>query len=273
MVAELYPFLTALEQNLESPWALEKHFLWGIGKDVRNAKINSTISRFDHQLQLASADDLAAYAEGLKPHLQKAMEYRVDRINTDYQNTLVVSHKIFSFAFFALIVREYDRKKVPLVASDYAVSAGIENISDLFSEVCQTANDWGIIHTPTIMQLLTSSHSRRKRYGSQSQSMPREEILKNPTAVTLLRKMVDAGKLDTNYQWKGKPTHYEMAAYAKVIADEARIGRNWPSRFADFWPEVSGNEITAKQLTRGLNEGVHSNFIGDAKKVLGLLIT
>ena len=269
MIAELYPFLADIERDLENPFHNENNPLWGKGKGARNATINATISCFDHQLQAASKDDLAAYAEGLKPHLQKAMTYTAGRIWTDYQSTIADCHKYLSFAFFSLIVREYDRKKEPFIASDYAASAGIEDFIALSSEVCHAANDWGIFHSPTIAQLLAASTQGGRSQG-ESQQRPKDAILNNATAVSLLKKMQDADKLDAFYQWKGTPTHYEIAAYAKLIADEVGIGRTWASKFADLWPIVNSKSITSRKLTRGLNEGQHSDFMGTARKVLGL---
>ena len=238
MIAELFPFLTNIERDLEGLSTRESNPLWCIGKTARNARINATITNFDRQLNAASTDDLTAYAEGLKPHLQRAMAYRAGDIWTDYQSTIADCHKHFCFAFFALILRAYDNKNLFVNARDYAASAGIEDFAALSSEVRQAANDWGIFHTPTIAELL--AEKRQGRSQGQPQPRPKDAILNNPTAVSLLKMMQDAGLLDAAYQWRdtdneGNPqrhTGYEKALFACYIDNKAVIPR-WDKAFSD----------------------------------------
>lgn len=124
----------------------------------------------------------------------------------------------------------------------------------------------GLTDKDSFLGILNASTNERRNQGQpQQKRWTKDVILNNPTAVSLLKKMQDAGLLDADYQWNGAPTKYEMGAFAKEIADEARIGRYWASTFADLWPSIE-----ARQLSRGKSEGVHSDFTGDARKVLGL---
>ena len=124
----------------------------------------------------------------------------------------------------------------------------------------------GLTDADTFRGILSASTQGGRSQGQpQQKRWTKDVILNNPTAVSLLKKMQDAGLLDADYQWNVAPTKYEMGAFAKEIADVARIGRYWASTFADLWPGIE-----ARQLSRGKSEGVHSDFTGHARKVLGL---
>ncbi len=231
MLAELFPFLTNIERDLEGLSTRESNPLWRIGKTARNARINATITNFDRQLNAASTDDLTAYAEGLKPHLQRAMAYRAGDIWTDYQSTIADCHKHFCFAFFALILRAYDNKKLFIDASEYAASAGIEDFAALSSEVCQAANDWGIFHTPTIAELLAE-----KRQGRiQGQPQPKEyDLLSDyPAAETYLSRLVP-DYLNDDYALQDKTSKADAAIIAYTIAEELGISKVC-KYFEHFW--------------------------------------
>lgn len=236
MEVELYPFLADMEHDLDSPWARDNNPLWGIGTDARNARINATITKFDRQLQAASSvDDLAAYAEGLIPHLQKVMEYKASDIRTDYQNTLVNCHRILSYAFFSLIVREFDRKDDRINISDYVAKVGTEGNACFFTDVSQTASNWGIFHTPTIKQLLSGEldKKRQKEYNL---------LVEFPNAKNYLDRLYPAF-LNKDDSLKSVTNLTTAAVIAYSIAGELGI-KEVCKYFERFWNLREGQKLS-----------------------------
>lgn len=258
MIVELYPFLAEIEHDLDSPWARESNPLWGKGKQARDAQINATISKFDVKLQTSSVDDLAAYAEGLKPHLKRAVEYRLEDSRTDYQRTIAECHKNLSFAFFALIVRAFDRKRIPFNVREYAVNAGITDFTTLSSEVCQAADGWGIFHTPSIEHLLTSPRGKNKKI-----SQDYDLLAAYPDAEVYLKRLVP-NYLKEDYSLQNSTKLADASIIAYVIASELNINNHWQF-FERFWHiQERSNGFSQEQ---GIDTHLRSAFKGAKSRI------
>lgn len=171
--------------------------------------------------------------------------------------------QVLTLGFISATAWEYMKPERSMDVNGFLapfLSAGLK-----IEEVAQSVERQGVTDSETFLQLISD---RVGSHATPSRPHPKDAIINNSIAVSLLNKMKDVGLLDAAYQWIGSPSHYEMAAFAKLIAEHARIGRMWASSFADLWPTVK-----ARQLTRGLSEGEHFDFKGEAQKKLGLTNT
>ena len=114
------------------------------------------------------------------------------------------------------------------------LSAGLK-----IEEVAQSVEQQGVTDSETFLQLLSD------RVGSHitpNQPRPKDAILNNSIAVSLLDRMKDAGLLDYAYQWRTtdkigntiKHTKYEMATFAVHIDSKAKVTK-WDKAFCDLW--------------------------------------
>lgn len=248
MIAEIYPYLFSTEKELDSPFTLaENNPLWGKGKAAREARINATITQFGRQLKAAGVEEITAYAEGLKPHLKKAMEYKsmTDR-DGEYKEVLAYCHRQLSFSFFALILREYDSKKAAINARDYAASAGIEDYPALSSDVIQAADDWGIFHTPTIEQLLAGFN------GKDEPRLKEYDLLADyPDATKYLDRLVP-DYINEDYSLNKASSNADASVIAYTIAGELNICEVC-KYFEKFW-SVKGLAGAHKQVRQRKNK-------------------
>ncbi len=108
----------------------------------------------------------------------------------------------------------------------------------------------GLTDADTFLGILNASTDQQGgRSQGQPQPRPKDAILNNATAVSLLKIMERAGKLDAAYQWRdtdneGKPkrhTNYEKAQFAFYIAgrclskDNTQQIPEWDKAFCDLW--------------------------------------
>lgn len=246
MKADLYPYLTDVERDMDSFLPKEEYFLWNIGDERREQQISDIIIDFNNKLKDATIYDLDVYTEGLKSHVARALLFYLDAPLSDYEKVIIYCHQNLSFAFLALIVRAYHIKQQPFNVSSYAKSAGISDISALFSAVCEAANEWGIHYTIPIRDLLSLTE----------QATPKDVILNNSTAISLMDKMREVGLLDGSYQWRtisdGRPqkhTNYEKAVYAYFIYNRCYPTiKDWDLAFCDLW------RLAHRTLSKSLNE-------------------
>ena len=101
----------------------------------------------------------------------------------------------------------------------------------------------GLTDVDTFLGILAASTDQQGgRNQGQPQPRPKDVILNNPTAVSLLKKMQNAGLLDANYQWRntdneGRPirhTDYAKALFACYIDNKAGIPE-WDKAFSNLW--------------------------------------
>lgn len=119
----------------------------------------------------------------------------------------------------------------------------------------------GLTDTDTFLGILNASTGQQGgRSQGQPQQRPKDAILNNATAVSLLKKMQDAGKLDAAYQWRdtdneGKPvrhTNYEKATFAVFIDNKTSIPE-WDKAFCGLWglPHRTLSKAYADLATKG----------------------
>jgi hypothetical protein len=113
------------------------------------------------------------------------------------------------------------------------LSAGLK-----IEEVAQSVEHQGVTDSETFLQLLSDRAGGHRT----PQPRPKDAILNNSIAVSLLDIMKDAGLLDYAYQWStsdqfGKPiknTNYKKATFAVYIANKADLAE-WDKVFCDLW--------------------------------------
>lgn len=242
----------------ENRWEPDfQRFLAGKLAEYRNTL--ATMQSFDlHALNRLRTQELLGHYQRMQGVCSKlsTTTHRVDEIR------FIQAFQILTLGYISATAWEYMKPGRGMDANGFLapfLAAGLT-----IDELAQSAERQGLTDADTYRQLLGASTPKQ----GQPQPTPKDTILNNPTAVVLLDRMKDADKLDAAYQWKGNPSHYEIAAYAKLIAEHAGIGRKWASTLASLWPI-----ITPRQLTRGLSEGQHFDFKGEARKVLGLVTT
>ena len=247
MKADLFPDLTNIERDLDNPFSTPKGPWWGRGEDVRNSQIQAAISSCARKLQSSSIDDLSAYAEALKPHLKRAMDYMGGGCWSDYERCIAYCHTQLSFSYFALLIREYDRKKLAINLVDYAYAAGLVDYALLSTEVCNAADNWLIIHTPTIASLLAGT-----RQSGRKQTYPKEyDLLADyPRAVVYLKR-VTPEYLNDNYSLRISTSKSKASVIAYTIASELKI-REYCKYFEKFWDL---NECLRDALRRARQKG------------------
>lgn len=235
-----------------------KAFIAGKLAEYRNTL--SAMQSFDlHALNGVRTNELLAHfqrAQGVRSNLSRPGGCSTAEIR------FIQAFYTLTIGYIAATAWEYIRPGRNIDANKFLapfLSAGLS-----IKEVAQSAEQQGITDADTFLQFISGPAG----HDAATKPQPKDAILNNPTAVVLLDRMKDADKLDAAYQWKGNPSHYEIAAYAKLIAEHAGIGRKWASTLASLWPI-----ITPRQLTRGLSEGQHFDFMGEARKVLGLVTT
>lgn len=101
----------------------------------------------------------------------------------------------------------------------------------------------GLTDADTFLGILNASTNQQGGRGQgQPQQRPKDAILNNATAVSLMKKMQDAGKLDAAYQWRDtdnegkriRHTNYERATFAVFIDNKSNIPE-WDKAFCDLW--------------------------------------
>lgn len=217
-------------------------FLAGKLAEYRNTL--SAMQSFDlHALNRVRTKELLS-------HLQRAQQVRSNLSRpgiSTAETRFIQALQVLTIGYISATAWEYVKPGRDMDASGFLapfLSAGLS-----IEELAQSAEQQGITDSGTFLQFISGPAGQ----DAHDKPQPKDTILNNPTAVSLLMKMQDAGLLDATYQWIGTTTHYEIAAYAKLIAGAAGIGRRWASTFADLWPIVNGEQITPRKLTRGLN--------------------
>ncbi len=246
MIAETFPVLADIEHDLDAPFSEEKSPFYGYGITRRKELLSQTMTKFDELIKSRTQDGLMAYEEGLKSHLLKAMTYATKKRHwSEYHLTLAQCHRLLCFAFFAMLIREYDNRSITFCASDYAASIGIDDFLSFSNNVCKTANDWGVFHKPSIADLMNMPSSNLL----ESPRRPNKEynlLLDYPQAEEFLKRAVGE-YLKDDYSLKTSIANASIIAY--TIADELKM----PDRckyFESFWRIHNLSEAHSQVKTR-----------------------
>jgi len=229
----------------ENRWETDfKAFLGRKLAEYRNTLV--TMQPFDlHALNRARGQELLQHYQRMQGVCSKvsAPVRQVDELR------FIQAFQVLTLGYIAATAWEYLKPAREMDANGFLapfLSAGLT-----IEEVARSAETQGITDADTFLQLLSGPAGKRR---GQAQPQPKDTILNNPSAVALLDKMKDAGKLGVSYQWRytdneGQPvthTNYEKAVFANLIAIKANVAE-WDKAFCDLWG------LTHRTLSKALD--------------------
>ena len=223
----------------ENRWETDfKRFLAGKLAEYRNTLAN--MQPFDlHALNRLRTQELLGHYQMMQGVCSNvsAPAHRVDEIR------FIQAFQVLTLGYISATAWEYMKPGRGMDANGFLapfLAAGLT-----IDELTQSAERQGLTDADTYRQLLGASTPNR----GQPQPMPKDAILNNPTAVSLLTIMQGAGLLDATYQWRhtneqGQPirhTNYKKAQFAFHIYSRCLNNDNtpqipeWDKAFCDLW--------------------------------------
>lgn len=216
----------------ENRWETDfQRFLAGKLAEYRNTL--ATMQSFDlHALNRLRIQELLGHYQRMQGVCSNVSTptHRVDEIR------FIQAFQVLTLGYISTTAWEYMKPGRGMDANGFLapfLAAGLT-----IDELAQSAERQGLTDAETYRQLLGASTPKQ----GQPQPTPKDAILNNTTAVSLLKKMQEAGLLDAAYQWmntnqlgeKVTHTNYEKAVFAWFIGSKATI-TEWDKAFCDLW--------------------------------------
>lgn len=217
----------------ENRWESDfKAFLAGKLAEYRNALV--TMQLFDlHAINRLRGQELLQHFQRMQGVCSKvsAPVLQADELR------FIQAFQVLTLGYISATAWEYMKPAREMDANKFLapfLSAGLT-----IEEVAKSVETQGLTDADTFLQLLSGPIGKHRK---QAKPQPKDTILNNHTAVALLDKMKDAGKLGVSYQWRytdnqGQPvshTNYERATFANYITIKAEIAE-WDKAFCDLW--------------------------------------